>query len=60
VVKVTWFGTPKSEESVPSSWALRIALLITCLGVLVLFFYPSGLLDVAQDVAQTVAGVLPP
>ncbi|HJX69878.1 MAG TPA: NADH-quinone oxidoreductase subunit N [Dehalococcoidia bacterium] len=56
VVKVTWFGAPKSEDSVPSSWALRIALLITCLGVLVLFFYPSGLLYVAQ----TVAGVLSP
>lgn len=56
VVKVTWFGTATSEESVPSGWALRIALLVTCLGVLVLFFYPKPLLDVAQ----TVAGVLSP
>ncbi|MFC1925570.1 NADH-quinone oxidoreductase subunit N [Chloroflexota bacterium] len=54
VVKVTWFGTPKSEERIPSGWALRAALIITCLGVLALFFYPSPLLDVAQDVARSV------
>lgn len=57
VIKVTWFGTPKSEEGVPSSWALRTALFITCLGVLVLFFYPSPVLDVAKDVAQSVASI---
>lgn len=51
VVKVTWFGTPQSEESVPSSWPLRAALIIACLGVLGLFFYPSPLLDAAQSVA---------
>ena len=56
VVKVTWFGTPQSEESIPTGWALRIALIIACAGVLVLFFYPSGLLDVAQ----AAAGVLSP
>ena len=55
VVKVTWFGAPQSEESVPSGWALRIALLITCAGVLVLFFYPSGLLDVAQSVVGVIS-----
>jgi len=56
VIKVTWFGTSTSEESVPSGWALRIALLITCIGVLFLFFYPSALLDTVQ----TVAGLLAP
>jgi NADH-quinone oxidoreductase subunit N len=55
VVKVTWFGTPQSEESVPSGWVLRIALLITCAGVLVLFLYPSGLLDVAQTAVGAIA-----
>jgi len=53
VIKVTWFGTPVSEEGIPSSWALRAALSIACLGVLVLFFLPSPLLDVAQTVAGT-------
>jgi len=60
VVKVTWFGTPKSEESVPSGWALRLALVITCLGVLAIFFFPSPVIDVARDAAQAVgATVLP-
>ncbi len=52
VVKVTWFGAPASEESVPSSWPLRAALLIACVGVLILFFLPSPLLDVAQKVTM--------
>jgi NADH-quinone oxidoreductase subunit N len=60
VVKVMWFGTPTSEEKVPSSLALRVALAIACLGVLVLFFYPSPLLDVARDAAQTVSGMVLP
>lgn len=60
VVKVTWFGTPKSEESVPSGWALRLALVITCLGVLAIFFFPTLVIDVAKDAAQAVgATVLP-
>ena len=60
VVKMTWFGTPASTESVPSSLALRTALAVACLGVLVLFFYPSPLLDVARDAAQAVAGMVLP
>ena len=56
VVKVMWFGVPASEEGVSSSLALRAALAIACLGVLVFFFAPSPLLDVAQ----TVAGALSP
>lgn len=51
VVKVTWFGVPQSEESVPSSWSLRVALIVSCIGVLALFVYPSPLLDAAQKVA---------
>ncbi|MFC1862279.1 NADH-quinone oxidoreductase subunit N, partial [Chloroflexota bacterium] len=34
VVKVMWFGEPASEEKVPSSGALRLALFLSCLGVL--------------------------
>ena len=60
VVKVTWFGAPASEEGVPSSLALRIALAIACVGVLALFFYPSPLLDVAREAAQTVSGMVLP
>jgi NADH-quinone oxidoreductase subunit N len=56
VIKVTWFGAPASAEGIPSSWALRLALAIACLGVLVLFFLPSPLLNLAQ----TAAGVFSP
>ncbi len=60
VVKVTWFGEPASIESVPSSWPVKLALAIACVGVLALFFYPTGLLDVARDAVQAVsASVLP-
>jgi len=60
VVKVTWFGSPASTEGVPSSLMLRLALAVACAGVLALFFYPSPLLDVARDAAQSVAGAILP
>lgn len=56
VIKVTWFGAPASAEGVPSSWTLRLALAIACVGVLILFFLPSPLLNLAQ----TAAGILSP
>jgi len=42
VVKVMWFGEPASDEKVPSSGALRLALAISCLGVLVLGIIPAA------------------
>jgi NADH-quinone oxidoreductase subunit N len=44
VVKVMWLGEPASEEKVPSSGALRVALTISCLGVLLLGTVVPGLL----------------
>jgi len=40
VVKVMWFGEPASEEKVSSSGALRVALSLSCLGVLLLGAFP--------------------
>jgi NADH-quinone oxidoreductase subunit N len=60
VIKVMWFGEPTSDEKVPSSWALRAALALACIGVIILFFIPSPLLDVAQDVARTFAAAIIP
>ncbi len=60
VVKMMWFNPATSTERIPSSWALRGALVITCVGVLFLFFYPSPLLDVAKEAAQTVAALVLP
>ena len=51
VVKVMWFSEPASEEKVPSSWALRAGLSIACLAVLMLFFFPSWLMKIAEAAA---------
>jgi NADH-quinone oxidoreductase subunit N len=48
VVKVMWFGEPASEEKVPSSGAPRLALLICCLGVLLLGIIPGLLMKLAE------------
>jgi len=56
VIRVSWFVPPASSETVPSSWPLRFALAIACLGVIVLFFHPSPLLDISRDAARVIAG----
>ncbi len=48
VVKVMWLGAPASEEKVPSSWALRTALALCCLFVLLLGIVPGGFVGIAQ------------
>jgi len=48
VVRVMYLGAPLSEEAVPSSRALRAALLAACIGVLLLGVYPWALLKVAE------------
>ena len=48
VVKVMWFGDPASEEKVPSSWALRTALALCCLAVLVFGVIPGGFVGIAE------------
>jgi len=48
VVKVMWMGDPASEEEVPSTWALRTALALCCLFVLVLGVVPAVFMRVAE------------
>ncbi len=48
VVKLMWLGAPLSEEKVPFTAPLRVALAITCLGVLLLFLIPSQVLQWAE------------
>jgi NADH-quinone oxidoreductase subunit N len=48
VVKVMWLGEPASEEKVPSSGAPRLALLLCCLGVLVLGIIPGLVMGFAE------------
>ena len=53
VVKVMWLGEPASEEKVPSSGALRTALALSCLGVLLLGVIPgfaTGLAEIAANI----------
>jgi len=52
VVKVMWFGEPASEEKVPSSGALRVALALSCLGVLLLGIIPGYIMNLAQAAAK--------
>ena len=48
VVKVMWLGEPASEEKVPSSGALRVALALSCLGVLLLGIVPGFIMRLAE------------
>jgi NADH-quinone oxidoreductase subunit N len=52
VVKVMWTGTPTSQEKVPSSWALRTALSLCCLSVLLLGIVPGGFVGIAEAASR--------
>ena len=52
VVKVMWLGEPASKKKVPSSWALRLALAISCLGVLLLGIVPGYIMKLAEMAAS--------
>ncbi len=48
VVKVMWMGEPASPEKVESSGALRVALALSCLGVLLFGIVPGIGMNLAQ------------
>ncbi len=52
VVKVMWLGEPTSEEKVASSGALRLALSIACLGVLLIGVIPGFAIRLAEWAAS--------
>ena len=52
VVKVMWVGAPASEEKVPSSVALRVALGICCVLVFLLGVIPGGFIGIAEAAAK--------
>jgi len=52
VVKVMWLGETVSKEKVPSSGALRLALFLSCLGVLLLGIIPGYIMKLAQLAAS--------
>ncbi|MFC1964465.1 NADH-quinone oxidoreductase subunit N [Chloroflexota bacterium] len=52
VVKIMWFGETASEEKVPSSGGLRLALSLCCLGVLLLGIVPGVVMRVAEFAAK--------
>lgn len=55
VVKVMWLGEPASEEKVPSSGALRLALALSCFGVLLLGIIPGFAMNLAGFAAKMFA-----
>jgi len=52
VVKVMWMDKPASRAKVPSSTALRVALALSCLGVLLLGIIPGFVMKLAQMAAH--------
>jgi NADH-quinone oxidoreductase subunit N len=52
VVKVMWFGETASREKVPSSIAPKIALVICCLGVLLLGIIPGLMMKLTELAAS--------
>ena len=55
VVKVMWFNEPKFEGNVPSSTTLRTALIICCLGVILLGVLPNYGMKLAEMAAKMFA-----
>ena len=55
VVKVMWLGQAVSEEKVPSSGVLRLALSLCCLGVLLLGIIPGYIMKLAELAASMFA-----
>lgn len=52
VAKVMWFGEPASEEKVPSTGALRLAIALSCLGVLLLGIIPNYIMNLVEAAAR--------
>jgi NADH-quinone oxidoreductase subunit N len=52
VVKVMWLGKPASAAKVPSSIALRVALALSCLGVLIMGIIPGYIMKLAEMAAK--------
>jgi NADH-quinone oxidoreductase subunit N len=55
VVKVMWFNEPKFEGNVPTSVALRSALIISCAGVIILGVLPNYAIKLAEIAAKMFA-----
>ena len=55
VVKVMWIGQPADEEGVTSSVALRVALFLSCFGVLLLGVAPGFMMKLAELAAKMFA-----
>jgi NADH-quinone oxidoreductase subunit N len=55
VVKLMWLGAPASEEPIPSSAALRTALLLASGGILLLGILPTLLIKLAQAAGKTIS-----
>ena len=52
VVKVMWLGAPASQDKVPSTFALKIALALCCLGVLLLGIIPGSFIGIAESAVK--------
>ncbi len=55
VVKVMWLSEPTHEGKVPSSAALRLALAISCLGIIIFGIAPAIIMKLAEIAASMLA-----
>jgi NADH-quinone oxidoreductase subunit N len=55
VAKLMWLGKPSSESGVPSSFALRLALAISGIGILLFGIAPSLVMKLAEMAASMLA-----
>ena len=56
VVKLMWFNEPASADKIPSSAAPRVALVISCLGVLLLGIIPGLIMRIAEEAGYLLGG----
>ena len=56
VVKVMWFGEPSTREMISSTLAPRVALIISCLFVLLLGIIPGQLMKLAEIAGRIFGG----
>jgi NADH-quinone oxidoreductase subunit N len=55
VVKIMWLGKPTGQGKAPSSAALRLALAISCLGIIIFGIAPAIIMKLAEIAASMLA-----
>ena len=57
VIRVMYLGAPTSEERIPSSAPVRLALAVTAVGILLIGLWPGPLLEISETAVGTLVPV---